>query len=186
MVLYKKIKLQCFSLLKDYALEFSNSFKQNTNGAIYHNFPAELKTILDLETEKIGLGKSGTPLYFYKISSLMDYRSTHVDASIINNKINICNLSLVLPIKGCKNTKQFWYNGNYELQVVSENNVEYSKLNWKDSPYLVDFVEIFDSPTLCNVSIPHGIVTNGIEQRVTCTLRFDKNPSIDNFLHLNA
>lgn len=183
MILYKKINLRCYIQLKEYALKHSMSYYGKPDGMEFHNFPIYLKKMLDDEMIEKGLGHTKPPLYFYKKNiHEFSHESCHIDG----NALNITNLSLILPIRGCENTKQYWYSGKYSLSVANESNVSYIKISWNEGPpTLLDTIEICDAPLLCNVSIPHAVVTNETEQRVTCTIRFQKNWSMEEIKDLD-
>lgn len=89
---------------------------------------------------------------------------------------NMTNSSIVIPVSGCKNTAQYWMDGEYKLHKQTlKPGVQYFKLEWVGDIKLIGLVEIYDSPVLCRVNIPHHAYANGVEDRITCTMRLENN-----------
>lgn len=140
------------------------------------HLPFSILETVNEELKSKGVSEVASVLVFHKTTTEVSPSACHVDGNAVQNYLS--NVSLVLPVLGCTNdTGQYWYEGPYKLHHV-EAAVRYYKIDWLDTPRLVDHVSI-QAPTLCRVNIPHGAHANGREPRVTCTLRFKANETFE-------
>ena len=179
---YKPIDISCFDLIKDRTKEFAKELKlvPFTKELLYSRrmlFSEEDQQVINKEFELKGLSKIKDVLIFKRWSSLKyDMNSIHIDGTLDK----IYNCSLVIPVSGCKDTEQYWYDGEYEItQIVGKSGIAHLIPKWKSSPKLVDSVHIENCPMLCRVNIPHSAYGNGKQFRLTCTLRFENNETFE-------
>ena len=135
------------------------------------------------------LGSLGFPL----IRGVLGFKRTNIKpnpylAHIDGDPIKTTTASLIIPVSGCKDTRMFWFTGDYRL-VMSQHGPASGYANawhlqWQGSPRYLDSVAVIDTPMLCRVNIPHEAYSNGREPRVTVTLRFQGNPLFDDLVKL--
>lgn len=185
MELFRPVKLECFQLIQEFTKTYMSQFNSETFYAIRMPVPQEMRNSINDEFSSYGLSNIGDFLAFKRKTIKISGDACHID---IESKTNtMFNASIVFPVSGCDNTAQFWYDGQYNLT-----NMEYSindglikttstyyGLDWVSEPVFADQVEIKDSPVLCRVNKPHSAFSNGIDYRITCTLRFKNNETYE-------
>lgn len=176
MLLYRNINLQSLDIVREYALKYTRYAKQQWHCHI-HEFPFSILRILDSECVAKGLGPTLPPLYFFKNTPMeCSSENTHVDTTVENDELTVANISLIIPLVGCAGTTQYWYGGDYNVILQSDDKgIRYGKVKWNGQPTYLESIEIVDKPILCNVSVPHGIYKPTHDKRVTCTIRFRNN-----------
>lgn len=179
---YKPVTLECSPLIKKRTKEAMDQFKlvPFRKELVYSKamkFTEEDRKIINDEVTSKGLSKIKDVLAFKRWGNTKyDKTSSHIDG---NNNV-IYNSSIVIPVSGCKDTEQYWLDGEYEIKKeVGASGITYLVPVWKSEPTLVDHVFINDQPMLCRVDIPHNAYGNGRQFRLTCTLRFENNESFE-------
>ena len=170
----KKIQLVCEDLIREFAI--SEIEKKIDPLApipdqiqIRHILPYDLKNIINSE-----LSSYNIPPIRYCLSYVRSKYSTqgiHVDgdqSEIIKSAINI-------PLKGCKDSYQIWYKGDYNTVIVRTSNNVYHNIVWQ-KPFTEDFRLEIMQPYLLRVDKPHSVVANRVEDRWVFTMRFYGNP----------
>lgn len=161
--------------------KFSWQFLKDNNyksGGFLQNFPENLLQKINTQLIKLGLSEIRTPLYFIKNKDFTDeFREIHVDGNALINRIT--KTSIIIPLAGCENTKQIWYTGDYTQISKIVDGVGFWSLVWNQSPKFLHSYCIKDVPHAAKVDIPHTAIANGIDQRITCTLRFRINYDLE-------
>ena len=135
-----------------------------------------LRSSINKYLEDRGISNLCNLLSFKRIDTEMDYKKCHLDCFA---DYSIINCSLIMPVSGCKNTAQYYYNGNYETEnAITLGGSYFIKINWKDEGQYLDKVEISDSPVLCRTDVPHSAYSAD-GYRTTITLRFKNNESFE-------
>jgi hypothetical protein len=187
-ILYHPFMLKCFEEFRKQTLEYMNQF--DGENIYVKEVPITSELIESFKQEMIDYGLPGAWnfLSFKRKNFLSEsMNSTHVDYS--RHFSSPVHTSLVIPVEGCKDTHMYWMDGNYQLNQVAtstnskEQNVAYGKIQWNESPTVVDKVEINDSPMLAKASIPHSVTsrTDG-SYRTILSVRFIGNPTFEEVL----
>jgi len=153
----------------------------NSESVYLRNIPVsdELRHSMNNYLAERGISKIKNILCFKKKNYASHYKITHIDSS--GDQIIKC--SMVIPVQGCKNTKQQWFDGDYGKKVITRvDGTTFLYVEWKAPGVLLDEVEINDSPMLCKVDIPHNAYNLSDDYRITCTLRFQANEDFDYLL----
>jgi hypothetical protein len=184
-LLYYPFPLNCFDKLKQFTLEFMNQFEGDN---IYvKNIPLskELEQLFYEEMRSYGLDSTAQFLAFKRRNCLVEAPETmHVDWYTAQNKP--MNASLILPLDGCENTYQYWYKGEYKLELVQGTHFfgNYAKLIWLSEPEFLGKVEIFDTPMLTRVNLPHSALSrNDGSYRTVLTIRLTGNDTMEQILN---
>jgi hypothetical protein len=136
---------------------------------------AEVRNIINQELFSKGLSELTDILSFKRNNVGINIDGCHVD----DGYKSICNVSIVIPVSGYENTGQYWFDGDYKIvKAITPANVTYNALEWNTPGILIGVVNI-TSPMLCRVNIPHGAYGNGLEYRVTATIRFRNNETFE-------
>lgn len=138
---------------------------------IWEKFPESLTNNINSELIRLGLCEIKFPTFTFKTMT-NPMEAIHIDGNAKENRI--MKTAVIIPLKGCKNTKHIYYHGNYDIIKADHG----WNLNWHDTPQVLGSLEI-DRPYACRVDIPHTAISNGIEQRVSLSLRFKDNPTIE-------
>jgi hypothetical protein len=187
-ILYHPFELKCFEKFKKQTLEYMNQFSGESIYVKEVPITAELVELFKQEMAEYGLPGAWNFLSFKRKNFVSENASgTHVDYSKHFN--SPVYTSLVIPVEGCENTHMYWMDGDYQLNQVAtstnskEQNVAYGKIQWNESPTVVDRVEINDSPMLAKASIPHSVTsrTDG-SYRTILSVRFIGNPTFEEVL----
>ena len=172
MELYKPVNVNCANLLKSITAAYMLD-----NACSVAKIPLEesVLNIVNAEFNSKGISNIVSPLAFKRNNTSHSTKECHVDGDLGN----VRNASIVIPVSGCVNTFQYWYNGDYSLvPIIDKQNISRYIINWKTSA-LAGKAHIVDTPMLCRVDIPHGAVANGNDYRITCTIRFKDNESFE-------
>jgi hypothetical protein len=124
----------------------------------------------DLETQLNSKHRIQRAMLFFMYGN--SNRGIHVDGDQLDrSKIPMWGLNI--PILNCDNSEMKWYDGKYELEVISTpTGLDYLGLTWLDGPREIESIKI-DKPTLIYANIPHTVVNYSDAPRVLLSLRFD-------------
>lgn len=175
---YKPVKLLCSELIKQRTKEFWENSKFPPALAYVKRMPfsEEDLSVINEELLSKGLSRVKDALTFKRrTKGTYDVRRCHIDG----NSNTIYNCSVVIPVSGCENTEQYWYDGSFKIESQLNDGVHYYYPVWNGEPQLVEHATIKDDPVLCRVNIPHSTYSNGKEFRITCTLRFENNETFE-------
>jgi hypothetical protein len=177
----KPIHLDCEDLIRNFAIsEIEKTLDASTPVVkqlqIRHILPEKLKSIIDEELSGYNIPPVRYCLSYVRPRS--DRQSIHIDGDhngIIKSAINI-------PLRGCENSYQVWYKGNYDTVVIKTlDNVICHKIRWKE-PFVEDFRLEITKPHLLRVDRPHSALANETEDRWVFTMRFLDNPSFEDLV----
>jgi hypothetical protein len=171
--LYKPINFPFIDVIASETLKLMNNV--NDGRLSIREIPFSDKVMDDINSylNLRGVSNLRSKLSFKRLGGVQSHTDCHVDGTS-----NITyNCSLVIPVYGCKNTYQYWYNGDYTLKFWGE--PERGVVLWNSLPNYLDKIEIYDSSMLCRVNIPHSAVGKDNEYRITCTLRFQENETFE-------
>jgi hypothetical protein len=176
---YRSIHLECAELLRAYTENYALTELKDFPGTVT-SMPllSPLDTILNDELKSRNISKSrGYKIFKRKITD-NTIGKYHIDGNAPDNFIFNC--SIVIPVSGCKGTEMIWCNDNYSLDYnVSPYGVKYFDILWNKPPETIIRKEIFETPMLCRVDIPHTAISNGLEERITFTFRLDGNETFE-------
>lgn len=118
-------------------------------------------------------------LAFKRKMQYIDYTDCHLDVDP-NNLPGLINCSIVIPVSGCRYTKQYWYTGDFKYRLTkTPSGADYAIIDWNGSPVLTGEVEIYKQPVLVRTDIPHSAYSMNNEYRLTCTIRFTNNETFE-------
>ena len=174
MELYRPVNLECAEMLKILTSRYMLSF--NFACVKYMTLSEPNLNIVNSEFNSKGISNIFQPLIFKKSIVEVGPQHCHID----HYEGQRYHASIVIPVIGCRNTYQYWYDGEYDATVEFDEitKVTFLSTAWKRAE-LIDKAYIFGSPMLCRTDIPHGAVSNGREYRVTCTIRFEGNETYE-------
>jgi hypothetical protein len=171
--LYAPVKIPFADIIVSETLKIMNEF--NGSRLILKEIPLSnnINSINSYFNSR-GISNLLTKLSFKRLGGELDYRNCHIDGSSLAG----WKCSVVIPVSGCKNTFQYWYDGKYTNKFVA-GNPSYGLITWNSTPNYLGKIEIFDSPMLCRVDVPHNAFGKDNEYRITCTLRFAGNETFE-------
>lgn len=174
MELYRPINLKCAEMLKILTSRYMLSF--NFACVKPMTLPESVLDTVNSEFNSKGVSNIFQPLIFKKSIIEVGPQYCHID----HYEGQRHHASIVIPVMGCRNTYQYWYDGDYDISASFNENakVAFFSTVWKSAEF-IDKVYIFDSPMLCRTDVPHGAISNGREYRVTCTIRFTENETYE-------
>jgi len=176
MDLFKHIQLPFANVLQYHTKEYMSNF----SGEILHvqNIPipdADMQ-LINSYLESKGVSKLKNVLAFKRKMEYIDYTDCHVDT----NSREYIRCSVVIPVSGCKHTKQYWYSGDYSVEKrTTPSGSDYYAITWNKMPDFAGEVEIYNNPTLVRTDVPHSAYSFNNEYRITCTIRFINNESFE-------
>ena len=101
----------------------------------------------------------------------------HIDG---HSARRITKCAIIVPVANCKNTGQFWFDGDYDVVEKSVGEINYTAIQWKSTPALSKLTEIYESPIIARVNVPHEIFNHNKDSyRITCSIRFKDNEDYD-------
>jgi len=160
---------KCYPALVEYTEQYMA--KYNSHWIYQVNVPiaGSLRSDLDKELASYGLGQAKMWLafkrrgYFGERHVLNASPSLHVDYSQQTKELTYA--SIVFPVSGCKDTYQYWVEGNYTLVDADEidpNGIRTTRqiCKWhKPGTVVEEKAYISDTPTLVRTGIPHSVVS---------------------------
>ena len=139
--------------------------------------PDQLRKIINNWLNERNISSIINILSFKRKQQNLEASACHLD---VDHNYSLFHSSLVIPVEGCKNTAQYWYDGPYTLiNSVAPSGSKYSKIEWLEEPKYLGDIEIFTTPVLCRVDIPHSAYSRPNEYRTTVTIRFQDNESFE-------
>lgn len=178
MLYFKKINLQSAEAIKKFAIDEITSKIKTADSLyqqkIFHTFPTDLENLINSELETFNI-----PPISYAVSYIRpknSFQGIHIDGvkeKIISSAINI-------PLKGCENSFQIWYKGNYSTNLISVPGNTYHNIIWKDGPVEDARLQV-DQPYMVRVDKPHSALSGNTERWVI-TIRFKTNPQFDDLI----
>lgn len=186
---YSPFTLKSADLVKEYVRNYLENFNTEKIYAIGLPLPEEIRDVVDQELISYGLPKSTSCMTFKrKAMPFAHYRQCHIDYSPARDET--IKTSLVIPIDGCKDTCMFWATGDYVSSVTRIDPIypltgmeHYMEVKWNGQGSILDQVEIFDTPMLCRVDIPHSATSRRDgSYRSIMSIRFEENLSIEEII----
>ena len=187
--LYAPFPLKSADIVKDYVRNFFKNHNSEQLYAVGLPLPKDILDIVDRELISYGLPKSTSCMAFKRKLMLMpNYKDCHVDYS--PTKKSTIKTSLVIPIEGCKDTCMYWAEGDYVTWIAKVSPFQnlkgmdhYMKVLWRNAGSILDQVEIFDTPMLCRVDVPHSATSRQDgSYRLIMSIRFDEDLDIEEML----
>lgn len=169
-----KVNLPSHLLIQEFAINDIEIKIKNINSIgdqirIKHNISGELLDVINDDLKNIGL-----PNLLYAQSYIRKKNTKqriHVDGLD-----ELISLAINIPLKGTKNSKFNWYDGDYKLVNTIQGDLYFYNVVWNSPPILVESLEILE-PHLIRVDKPHNAVSSLEEDRWIFTMRFENNPS---------
>jgi hypothetical protein len=156
---------------RDQAPSFIDTHVANGSTCLFREFDQELTTKIGKVFADLGLGPLHPVLWFVRYRDWqMSPQKTHLDGMVSRPWA-----SIVIPVMGCRNSFQYWYDGDYSREGQTSANVPGGRVIWSGTSRLVAIADTSDRCILSRVHVPHGAVSNSTDIRVTCTLRFQEN-----------
>jgi len=120
----------------------------------------------------------------FKRKNYFDCTSEKVHIDFDGTTNEMIHSSILIPVKGCVDTKMYWYNGDYNVVPKKFEDSDYAAVEWIEAPNEFDSVEIASGPVLAKVSVPHN-ATSALDgsYRITLTMRLAGNPSFEEVVH---
>jgi hypothetical protein len=174
MNLYNPVSLPFSDILIRHTLEQTNDLSSDRIYIKNIIIPEDERKTINQYLNNQNVSSLLNILAFKRKIPYVNYRTTHIDYA----KENPIKCSVVIPVAGFKNTGQVWYDGNYNILLKVETGYEYTKIDWITPGTEIGRAEI-TSPTLVRTDIPHGVFSNKLEYRTTCTIRFKDNEDFD-------
>jgi hypothetical protein len=167
---YKSITLDNLEQIKSKSLElFPAEFNNQTSLFYIDNSKEKFLAIPELkhELDKLKLTEHVYAIAFYSVNPNAE-QIIHEDNGTIIYSLNI-------PLKGCSNTFVNFYSSTRkpEERITRAGN----KFHYFDPSYcrLIDQLEM-TTPHIINVKVPHCVVNNNLEPRITMLIRL--NPEV--------
>ncbi len=177
MELYKEVHLPFADILKKYTAEYMAESTPDLLDAQIIPIPINERDEINSYLKSKGVSNLGNILAFKRKMPYAGYLDCHIDMS---NKSTVMNCSIVIPVSGCRHTKQYWYSGDHTIEhKVTPSGAKYCTVVWNGLPQFAGDVEIYDHPTLVRTNVPHSAYSLGEEYRTTCTIRFNDNESFE-------
>ncbi len=168
---YFPVDIDNFSIIQE---KIYNLFPQNFLDKTILFYPKNnLEIFLSIPELKEFLIKSG---YIKNLSAfaffILQGNSNKIKQEIIHIDTGNYNYSLNLPIKNCNNTYTYFYSSNdipkLKRMPHGDDYLELDKKNCK----LIDRLEL-TSPHVINVKIPHSIINNNTDPRISLLIRLN-------------
>jgi len=177
MKLYNPINFPFSSELQKHTLLKMSEFNSNLVYVLDIEIPNDLRDIINNWLANKGISKIINLRSFKRKHQSFGPKDCHLD---VKGDYSLIHSSLVIPVEGCKDTVQYWYDGPRTLENTTKSGgPKYIKIHWDEEPKYLGDVEIFTTPVLCKVDIPHSAYSRPDEYRTTCTIRFQDNESFD-------
>lgn len=144
---------------------------EHANHCFFQEFDQTITDKINGIFTDLGLGELHPILWFVR----------HRDYEMSPNKVHIDGnhtrpwASIVIPVSGCENTFQYWYDGDFVRAGSTLAAISGGKVQWTGVPRLAAIADTSHKCLLGRVNIPHGAVSNHNDIRITCTLRFKQN-----------
>ena len=160
---------ECHSELAEYTEQYMKKYNSHWFYQVNVPIAGSLRYKLDKELANYGLSHAKLWLafkrrgYFGEQHILNSSSSLHVDYSQRTKEMTYS--SIVFPVSGCKDTYQYWVEGNYTLVDADEIDPNGKRTtrqicNWHEPGIVVkEKAYIVDTPTVVRTSIPHSVVS---------------------------
>ena len=185
---------RCHKDIAEYTEKYMAKYNSHWIYQVNVLLPRSLRMDLDKELAEYGLSPAKMWLafkrrgYFGERHVLNNSPSLHTDYSTRTNEPTYC--SIVFPVSGCKDTYQYWVEGNYTLINAEErdpNGILTTRqiCQWHEPGIVVEekaYIE--DTPMLCRTDIPHSVVSrDDWSYRLIISIRLKGNEKFDDVVN---